>query len=102
MNTSFIIKPKVCDKDILLEKTEDGNWLASCWCSVWAKRVQFPLTEEQVEKIVSKSRENIQEILPDTPPAMREIFLTGMTAAEFELLAFEEGYDIELEDYEPA
>lgn len=96
MKTSLTIKPKVGDKDIRLEKTEDGNWLVSCWCSVWARRVQFPMKQEHVENIISNSGQNIQEILPDTPPALREIFLTGMTAAEFELLAFEEGYDVEL------
>ena len=93
MKTSFTIKPKAGDKDILLEKTEDGNWLASCWCSVTGKLVKFPITEPQVAEILSADRRNIDEILPDTPAPLREIFLTGLTPEEFSQMADAEEFE---------
>jgi hypothetical protein len=84
MNAAYTIKSKVGGKDIFIDKRGDGMWLASCWCSVLHKMVQVPLTAEQVEEIISASRRCIDEILPDTPPPLREIFLTGLTPAEFE------------------
>ena len=84
MTTTFRIKPKVGDKDIRIEESQDGTWSASCWCSVSQKTVLIPLTAEQAKEIVSDSRRCIDEILPDTPPPLREIFLTGLTPAEFE------------------
>ena len=84
MKASYTIKPKVGDKDIFIAKCGDGMWLASCWCSVLLNVVLVPLTTEQVEEIISDCPRSIDEILPDTPPPLREIFLTGLTPAEFE------------------
>lgn len=92
MKSSFTIKPKVGDKNILLEKISDGMWSASCACSVTGKLVRFPITEAQAAEILSEDRRNIDEILPDTPPPMREIFLTGLTPAEFDQTLNVEGF----------
>ena len=101
MNTAITIKPTVGDKDIFIEKTPAGEWSASCWCTVLQKQVEIPLTAQQVEEILSDHRRCINEVLPDTPPPLREIFLTGLTPAEFEQLPFEKMDDDEdVEEYE--
>jgi hypothetical protein len=101
MKTAFTIKPKVGNKDILLEPTDNGPWFVSCYCSVSKKRVQFEITDEQVAEILSGDRRNIDQILPDTPAPLREIFLTGLTPEEFEQIPRDEGYtDDDEEEYE--
>ena len=98
MKTSFIVKPKVGDKNILLEQIGDGMWLASCPCSVTGKLVKFPITEPQVAEILAADRRNIDEILPDTPAPLREIFLTGLTPAEFNQILSADEFDVDHEE----
>ena len=84
MKTGIIIRPFAGLKDILIEQQPDGSRIASCWCSALFQLVQVPLTAEQADEILSEDRRSIDAILPDTPPPMREIFITGLTPAEFD------------------
>ena len=75
----------VGDKEINLFEAADETWTAMCECRALGATVQFSLTTEQVKEILSDKRRNIDDVLPDTPPALREIFITGTTPAEFDL-----------------
>ena len=86
MNRSVVMKPRAGSKDILIEEQPDGSRTAACWCSALGRIVLVPLTAEQGEEILSENRRNLDTILPDTPPPMREIFITGLTPAEFDLM----------------
>src|ERR1017187_2961784 len=101
MKTSFTISSKAGCKHILLEPTNTGQWPVSCFCSVSKKRVQFEITEEQVAEILSPNGRNVDEILPDTPALLREIFLTGLTPAEFEQIPRDESRADDREEFEP-
>ena len=85
MNRSVVMKPRAGSNAILIEQLPDGSRTAACWCSALGQIVLVPLKAEQAGEILSKNRRNIDTILPDTPPPMREIFITGLTPAEFDL-----------------
>jgi hypothetical protein len=76
-------------KEVYFVKNEDGSWLASCACWVTNADVQIPLTEAQACELASIETEGqkrlIQDILPDVPPLVREIFVSGLTPAEFDM-----------------
>ena len=86
MSAKHIIAPKVGFKEITIEQQPDDSWSASCWCSVFKQTVRFPISGAQATELLSADCRNIQEVLPDTPRQLREIFLTGATPAEFDKL----------------
>ena len=47
--------------------------------------MRIPLTDPQAREIFSGTTRLIQDVLPDMHPALREIFVTGITPAEFDL-----------------
>ena len=49
-------------------------------------RSKIPLTEEQAREILGPNRRNINILLPDTPRPLREVFVTGTTPAEWDLM----------------
>jgi hypothetical protein len=82
MNPSYTIKSKVGDKDIVIDKCGYNMWLACCWCNASHRQVLVPLTEAQAEELLWVSERPINELSPDMPSAIREIFLTGLTPQE--------------------
>src|ERR1017187_6698499 len=85
MSTSVVMKPRAGSKAILIEEQPDGSRTAACWCLALGRIVLVRVRASQAGEILSENRRNIDTILPDTPPPMREIFITGLTPAEFVL-----------------
>ena len=83
MNPSYTIKSKVGDKDIDIQICGYDMWLAICWCNASHRQVLVPLTEAQAEELIWVSERPITELSPGMPSPIREIFLTGLTPAEF-------------------
>ena len=86
MSAKHIIAPKVGFKEINIEVQPDGFCWASCWCSVFKQMVRFPISGEQATALLGSDRRNLQELLPDTSPKLREIFITGHTPAEWDVM----------------
>ena len=78
---------EVGGKAIKLTRQTDGSWIATCSCNALNCFVHFPLTAEEVRLLLmpESHRLLIQDILPNTVPMFREIFITGTTPAEFDL-----------------
>ena len=82
---THFISSRTGRKEIILTRQQDASWRASCWCSVFKQTVCFPLTGEQVNELLSGEARNIGEVLLETPPPLREIFITGTTPAEWDV-----------------
>ncbi len=63
----------------------DGECRAICHCSVLNRKVTVNLTEEEARELLSKPRRSIQKVLPNLDYRVREIFVSGLTPAEFDL-----------------
>ena len=73
-------------KEVFIVQKEDGHWEALCDCRALKEAgVRIPLTASEAREIISGRTRHIQEVLPNTPPPLREIFVTGTTPAEFDL-----------------
>ena len=88
MSSAHVLKARIGFKKILLHNQAKDNWSALCWCYSLARMVRVRLTGRQVEQLLASDSRNIDEVLPDTPPALREIFLTGFTPAELDEARF--------------
>ena len=73
-------------KEVLLTRQPDGFWMAKCACSALDACVHVPLTERAVRLLTRPQTESyrLEDILPNTDLQVREIFITGMTPAEFD------------------
>lgn len=78
-------------KKLYFEQQEDGSWLAHCTCQAMQARVEVRLTADQAQELRAQYREwapggrPIQDILANVPRQLREIFVTGLTPAEWDL-----------------
>lgn len=72
-------------KSVAFLERAGGCWEASCACTALSATVTFLLAEAQVLELVSIKCRRIDAVLPQTPPALREIFISGLTPAEFDL-----------------
>jgi len=73
-------------KDVYIAELTDGSWCGVCACNALYAMVKIPLTTEQAQEILSGHRRDINEVLPDTDRALREVFITGTTPAEWDLM----------------
>lgn len=71
-------------KIIAFEHGFDNNWTAKCFCNELDCEVHLPVTREQMNELLIPDRRIVQEILPETDKQLREIFLSGLTPAEFD------------------
>lgn len=79
---------KVGNKSICFSKAKDGRCLCGCICGALGCPIALWVTTEQAVELLRGrlARRSISEILPDTPPLLREMFITGITPAEFDLM----------------
>lgn len=76
---------EVCSKHITVEEQPDGTWLASCPCHAMQTVLRVRLNADQVNELFGKERRHMQEVMPEVDPKVREIFISGITPAEFDL-----------------
>ncbi len=69
-----------------LESQPDGQVIARCPCPRLRPELQILLTEAQAEELLlpRQARRNIAVVLPNHPPVIREVFLSGTTPAEWD------------------
>jgi len=73
-------------KEVFIVRKDNGDWEALCDCRALTDAiVRIPLTASQSREILSGRTRHIQDVLPDTPRPLREIFVTGTTPAEWDL-----------------
>ena len=92
-------------KRILFVSKPGGEWIAACVCEALNTVVIVPLHKEQAADLLLGRKRPIDEVLPNVPRELREIFITGTTPAEFDVMmkgepkpkeAYESlGYDFE-------
>lgn len=75
---------QVGSKTITLELAAEDQVIARCPCTRLKSEVQVPLTPAQATELFVGSSRSIAQVLPDHPPALREIFITGTTPAEWD------------------
>ncbi len=76
-------------KTVYFIQKEDGSWVASCACRATNADVEVPITSGQADELLSRpdvGGRRIQDILPDLPHQLREIFVTGTTPAEWDYM----------------
>jgi hypothetical protein len=71
-------------KIITFERSSDGQVTASCPCRRLQSEIQVRLTREEARELLSPDRRMIEKVLPNHSPALREIFLSGITPAEWD------------------
>ncbi len=76
---------KVCSKQITMDEQPDGTWLARCPCRALQPILRVRLSADQVKELFSKERRPMQTVLPEVGPKVREVFISGLTPAEFDL-----------------
>ena len=83
---------QIADKTVWFIQGDDESWFASCTCTVLNAAVEIPLTADQAKELMSGIRcgpkRLIQDILPETHPKLRELFITGLTPAEWDQAIF--------------
>ncbi len=82
-------------KEILIEVADNGPSFAVCMCEGFFRAsggekphvpLFIPLTKEQATELVSDSRRLVQSILPELHHSVREVFISGTTPAEWDLM----------------
>ncbi len=71
-----------------LMEVDDGTIKITCPCYALNRVVVVKLTRAQAEEIFCRDRTNrrmVRDILPDTPPQVQEIFISGTTPAEWDI-----------------
>jgi hypothetical protein len=76
---------KVRDKDIYFVKSADNSWLALCECMATGATIKIRMTAEKMSEVLSPARRKVQNVLPAHPKQLCEIFISGLTPAEFDL-----------------
>ncbi len=73
-------------KRLRFEHTGGDAVLVRCPCHRLQSELHVTLTKAQAEELLAPRwlRRNIDEILPDHAPAIREVFLSGTTPAEWD------------------
>ncbi len=72
------------EKLIVFEPATIGTCTAKCFCNEFECEVRVPLEIEQMHELLSPDRGRIQDILPEMDTRVREIFVSGITPAEFD------------------
>lgn len=73
-------------KVVALEMLPDGQAIARCPCHRLQSEINISLTQAQALELLQPrwSRRSIHEVLPNHPPEIREVFITGTTPAEWD------------------
>lgn len=74
-----------------------SSWSAFCRCDELGYTVEIPLQSSQVVELLWPCRRALRDVIPGVPEPLREIFLTGMTPAEFDRRV--KGHVLEEEEY---
>ena len=75
---------------IAFSEQPDGSVRVICFCKHFKCAIQLRITIDQAVMLLSKDRPNIQDILPDVPREIREIFVSGLSPAELDMTFFGE------------
>ncbi len=79
------VEIRIGSKVVLFEPQLDGAVRVSCFCTVLKQTLSVVLTEKEAREVISRRQRAIQEVLPNINYRVREIFLTGLTPAEFDI-----------------
>src|SRR5882672_5348008 len=76
-------------KKFYVVETSANLFNVFCPCSVLNRYIKVTMTGEQVEEVLLRERGKrrfMEDIFPDLPPPVREIFISGTTPAEWAAL----------------
>lgn len=85
MDSKLIIKG---GKPICFKEQPDGSVKVFCFCKHFNCAIGLRITLEQAVKLLSTPRPCVQEILPEFPQEIREIFVSGLSPAELDMNFF--------------